>query len=190
MFGLTFCLMTLSIVILLIIKEIKINKEFLHHSNALLCLKNYVIQSNKYIRKIDLGNKAIEVAHVASLIPATAAKGRMAKKAAQLIQNITHVSYLKKIMSKSYCNSISKVQLGYKLIIKTKLRVLPRRSKVKGTIMWISKWKTRFHITYKKKVIDSFLLTREEKGLRKIKVQRELSQASHLWNLFVGHPSS
>lgn len=153
------------------------------HTRSLICLKKFVVNSNKYIKKIDSLNKIIIASNAAVLYPPTRIAAQASKKAAQLSQQAIHFSYMQKAVFRNRCQVQNKSQFYKNPLIKTKNLVLLYRNKAIGTTEWNKNWKITFLSFHKRKILDSISLDITNS---KINLKRTQKRASALWNSSFG----
>ncbi len=153
------------------------------HIKSLLCLKRFVTYSNNHIKRIDNLNKVIMSANAAALFPPTRPAAQVTKKTAQLAQQFSHVSYLKKAILNNTCQVQNKTQFYKHLLLKTKGIAFLKRDQPHGTAQRNLNWKLKFLIVHKRKIIDILELSIRQ---GKIVLSRKTNVASAFWNLSFG----
>lgn len=153
------------------------------HTRSLLCLKNFVVESNKYLKKMELLNKTIQASHLASLIPTTRPAAQATKKASQIAQQILHVAYMKKTQFNYPCQLQNRVQFIKTTLVKTSGRIILKRKHPAGTTIRNLKWKIKFIILHRKQILDILHLQIDRS---QIKISRVQNPASVIWNSSFG----
>jgi hypothetical protein len=153
------------------------------HTRSLLCLKNFVVKSNKYLEKMEFLNKTIQASHLASLIPATRPAAQATKKASQVAQQLLHVAYMKKIQFNYPCQLQNRIQFIKTTLVKTSGRIILKRKHPSGTTIRNLKWKIKFIILHRKQILDILDLQMDHS---QIKVNRVQNPGSVIWNSSFG----
>ena len=153
------------------------------HTKSLLCLKNFVIESNKYLKKMELLNKTIQSSHFASFIPATRPAAQITKKTSQVAQQILHIAYMKKTQFNYPCQLQNRFQFINTSLSMTSGRTILKRKLPIGTTIRNLKWKVKFIIIHRNRIIDVINLHLDRS---KVKTKRAQSLASVISNSFSG----
>jgi len=181
--GLTCFLMLFSLFLIYFYFQLEKIQQTKTHTKSLLCLKKYVVGTRSYLTRMEMLDKAIIAANVLRIVPATKAVGETSKRAAQLAQQILHVAYLKKTIFQNNCQVQNRLQIYKTQLLKTKGIFVLKRKKGIGTVIKEKKWKIRFTIIHRKKILDLveiFLLNSE------IRISRKRKMGLAIWNSSFG----
>lgn len=138
-----------------------------------LCFKYLNKATKKYIKRMNAYNGVIQVTNAMKLNPKTTAAAQTTQKLTIVLQNLYHLSYVKKIISNRYCTSTQPFFYIKKIPYQTKTLFKLQRGPDKTTELRKKKWQV--YLTFPVKKLKKISATKKITLKAQFKVKSKYS---------------
>lgn len=119
----------------------RVNHQIEDVSNLLSCVKFQLHKRDKYIEHIELINKGIYLAQIGKQIPVVNIYGASTLEGLKVIQDVTHLNYLKDLVKSKYCTTLQSLKFKEILPFETTSYIRLMRTPDETTKRVFGKWK-------------------------------------------------